>query len=134
MTQPGASAQHTYQVTDADTAASLGSGDLAVLGTPRLLAWCEQQTVAAVAADLAPGSSSVGAEVSIEHLRPSQVGASVHVTAWLVHIDDRRYRFEVVANDDSGDVVGRGEIIRVVVDADRFMSRLPRRSGFDVDP
>ncbi len=124
MTEPGASAQRTYQVTNADTAASLASGDLAVLGTPRLLAWCEQQTVAAVVADLAPGSSSVGSEVSIEHLRPSQVGASVHVTARLVHIDGRRYRFEVVATNDSGDVVGRGEINRVVVDAGRFMSRL----------
>ena len=124
MTEHEASAQHTYEVTDADTAASLGSGDLTVLGTPRLLAWCEQQTVAAVAADLAPGASSVGTEVSIEHLRASQVGASVHVTARLAHVDDRRYRFEVVATDDSGGVVGRGEITRIVVDADRFMSRL----------
>lgn len=124
MTEPGASARHTYQVADADTAVSLGSGDLAVLGTPRLLAWCEQQTVAAVADGLPAGSSSVGTSVDIEHLQPSQVGASVHVTARLVHVEDRRQRFEVVATDDSGDVVGRGEITRVVVDADRFLSRL----------
>ena len=124
MTRPGALARHTFQVTDADTAISLESGDLAVLGTPRLLAWCEQQTVAAVAADLAPGLTSVGTEVSIKHIRPSQVGASIRVTARLVHVEDHRQRFEVVATDNAGDVVGRGEITRVVVDADRFMSRL----------
>ena len=123
MNEP-ASAEHTYQVTEADTAAALGSGDLSVLGTPRLLAWCEQQTVAAVADELPPGSSSVGTGVDIEHLRPSPVGASVHVMARLVHVDGRRQRFEVVATDDNGGVVGRGEITRVVVDADRFMSRL----------
>lgn len=124
MIEPGASAQRTLQVTEADTAAALGSGDLAVLGTPRLLAWCEQQTVAAVAADLPSGSSSVGTGVSIEHRRPSPVGATVQVVARLVHVDGPQLRFEVLATDEQGGVLGRGEITRVVVDADRFMSRL----------
>ncbi len=124
MTQPGASSQHTYQVTDADTAASLGSGDLAVLGTPRLLAWWEQQTLAAVADGLPLSSSSVGTAVDIEHLRAAPVGAAVHVSAELVDVDGRRHRFAVVATDEQGAVLGRGEITRVVVDANRFLSRL----------
>ena len=35
-----------FTVTDADTAAAVGSGSLPVLGTPRLLAWCEAATCA----------------------------------------------------------------------------------------
>ena len=38
----------TFTVTDDDTAAAVGSGSLPVLGTPRLLAWLEAATCAAV--------------------------------------------------------------------------------------
>ena len=38
----------SFTVTDDDTAAALGSGSLPVLATPRLLAWCEAATCAAV--------------------------------------------------------------------------------------
>ena len=49
-----------YEVTDADTAAALGSGDVPVLGTPRLIAWMEAATVQAAAALLRPGQTTVG--------------------------------------------------------------------------
>ena len=38
----------TRTVTGADTARAVGSGDLDVLGTPVLLAWCEAATCAAL--------------------------------------------------------------------------------------
>ncbi len=115
-------ASRAYRVDPADTAEALGSGDLPVLGTPRLLAWCEQQTVAALA-DLPAGASSVGTRVSVEHVRPSAVGESVQVRARLVHVDGRLRRFEVVATDEQGRVVGHGEVTRVVVDRERFLTR-----------
>jgi predicted thioesterase len=112
-----------FTVTDADTAAALGSGSLPVLGTPRLLAWCEAATVAAVEPALADGETSVGTRVELEHTRPSAVGASVDVTATPVFRDGRLHRFSVVARD-GGRVVGTGEVTRVVVDAGRFLDRL----------
>jgi len=36
-----------FTVTDLDTAQALGSGDVPVLATPRLVAWAEAATVAA---------------------------------------------------------------------------------------
>ena len=39
-----------HEVTDTDTAAALGSGDVPVLATPRLIAWMEAATVRAAAA------------------------------------------------------------------------------------
>lgn len=114
-----------FTVTDADTAAAVGSGDLPVLGTPRLLAWCEAATCAAIAESLTKGQTSVGSRISLEHLSASPVGAHLSVTATAVYVDGRLLRFEVVAAHTADEkVVGHGEVTRVVVDRDRFMSRL----------
>ncbi len=116
----------TFTVADEDTAASLGSGDLPVLGTPRLLAWAEAATCAAVADELTGEQTSVGTRVSLEHLAASGVGEKVTVTATVTHRDGRLLRFEVVAVDSREQVVGHGEVARVVVDRTRFMARLQR--------
>ena len=116
-----------FTVTDADTAEAVGSGDLPVLGTPRLLAWAEAATCAAVAPSLEEGRTSVGTRVQLEHVAASPVGATVSVTASVVHTDGRLLRFEVVAEHTVGEdtkVVGHGEVTRVVVDRDRFLARL----------
>jgi fluoroacetyl-CoA thioesterase len=118
--------QASVQVTvaDSDTAVVAGSGDVPVLATPRLLALAEAATVAAVAGHLEPGQTSVGTRVQLEHLRASAVGAKVTVQAQLAHVDGRLLRFEVTAEDSDGQLVGHGQVTRVVVDRDRFLSRL----------
>jgi predicted thioesterase len=107
-----------------DTAEALGSGSLPVLGTPRLLAWCEAATCAALAPALADGQTSVGTRISLEHTAPSGLGAEVQVTASSVHVDGKLVRFSVAARQD-GKLVGSGEVTRVVVEAERFISRVP---------
>jgi fluoroacetyl-CoA thioesterase len=125
MTTPQ-EARLTFSVTDDDTAAALGSGSLPVLGTPRLLAWCEAATCAALEASLPPGGTSVGTRVALDHLAASPVGQQVEVTASASYVDGRLHRFTVAARHlgGNGKVVGTGEITRVVVDAERFLSRL----------
>ena len=117
-------AELTFEVTDADTAAALGSGSLPVLGTPRLLAWCEAATCAALDPSLAEGSTSVGTRVELEHRAASPVGATVTVTATSSYADGRLHRFAVRAVDASGKVLGTADITRVVVDSARFLGRL----------
>jgi len=115
----------TFTIVDEDTAEALGSGSLPVLGTPRLLAWCEAATCAAIAPDLADGETSVGTRVALEHTRGSRVGTRIEVTASPVFRDGRLHRFSVLAREaDGGPVVGTGEVTRVVVDAERFLGRL----------
>jgi fluoroacetyl-CoA thioesterase len=125
MTTPQ-EARLTFTVTDDDTAAALGSGSLPVLGTPRLLAWCEAATCAALDASLPPGGTSVGTRAALDHLAASPVGQQVEVTASASYVDGRLHRFTVAARHlgGNGKVVGAGEITRVVVDAERFLSRL----------
>ncbi len=115
----------TFTVTDDDTAAALGSGSLRVLGTPRLLAWCEAATCAAIEPELVDGETSVGTRVELEHSRASRVGTVLEVGATPTYRDGRLHRFSVVAREGGGGpVVGTGEVTRVVVDAQRFLARL----------
>ena len=126
MVEVGASASVRRTVGDDDTARAVGSGDIEVLGTPRLLAWCEAATLAVL--DLDETRTSVGTRVQLEHVGASPVGQTLEVTATLVHADGRLLRFEVVAEhlDDGspGKQVGHGEVTRVVVDRERFLARL----------
>ena len=117
-----------FTVTDADTAAAVGSGSLPVLATPRLLAWCEAATCAALEPTLPEGSTSVGTRVELEHLAASGVGQEVEVTASASYVDGRLHRFTVAARNvdggRAGKLIGTGDVTRVVVDAERFLGRI----------
>jgi len=118
-------ATQRFTVGDDDTAAALGSGTLPVLGTPRLLAWLEAVTCAALEPTLEVGSTSVGTRVQVDHLAASPVGAVLEVSASPSYVDGRLHRFTVAARHvGDGKVVAAGEVTRVVVDAERFLSRL----------
>ena len=123
----GAHAEVTKVVGDADTASALGSGSLPVLGTPRLLAWCEEATCRALDPVLAAGDTTVGTSVRLDHLAPSTVGTRVCVRAEVAAVDARRVTLTVEATDAGGTVVGRGTVERVVVEARRFLDRLDVR-------
>lgn len=119
----------SFTVTDADTAAALGSGSLPVLATPRLLAWCEAATVAELGDSLGAGQTSVGTRARLDHLAASPVGATVEVSATVSYADGRLYRFEVAARHADGKLAGAGEVTRVVVDTERFLARLSPAGG-----
>jgi predicted thioesterase len=113
-----------FLVTTDDTAEALGSGDVPVLATPRLLAWAEAATVAAAAGLLAPGETSVGTRVELDHQVACGVGTRVRVHADLAHRDGRLLRFAVGVEDEAGRLLGSGTVTRVVVDRARFLARL----------
>lgn len=112
-----------YEVTDADTATAVGSGDVPVLATPRLIAWMEAATMEAAAPFAGAGRTTVGTAVRIKHLRASRVGELVDVTAQPPSgTDGRHLTFAVRAVDASGHLIATGEIDRAVVDRDRFLA------------
>ena len=119
--QPGLSATLRFPVTAADTARALLSGDVEVLATPRLLAWLEAATCAAVRDALDADRTTVGTHVELDHGAPSPVGDTVAVTATLTAVAGRRLTFEVSARDEAtGRSLGSGVVIRAVVDRCRF--------------
>jgi len=118
-------------VANTDTAIAMGSGDVPVLGTPRLLALAEAAAVAAIGPSLESGLTSVGTAAALEHKRPSPVGAEVVVEAELTEVDGRRLVFSFIARqsplpgrpDDEDTVIGAGTLERVLVHKDQFVSR-----------
>jgi len=123
---PGLRGTAKFTVQPADTAEALGSGDVPVLGTPRLLALIEAAAVAAVRDHLDATQTSVGTAVELQHLAATPVGGSVEAEAVLTAVDDRTLHFDVRAWDSRGDVA-RGTHTRAVVDRQRFLDRAAAR-------
>jgi fluoroacetyl-CoA thioesterase len=112
-----------HEVTDADTAAAMGSGDVPVLATPRLIAWMEAETVRAAAAFLKTGQTTVGIAIRIEHRSATPVGGSVEISATPPRdVAGSRLTFGVQGVDGWGKVVAAGEIDRAIVDRQRFLT------------
>lgn len=111
-------------VTDGLTAASMGSGDMAVLATPAMMALMEHAAMKAVADALPEGSTTVGAHISSSHLRPTAVGRNVSATAVLTAVEDRKLTFDIQAEDEQGNMIGKGTHVRYVVDRARFLSKI----------
>jgi predicted thioesterase len=120
--QLGLSAEIELEVTADDTAVALGSGSVAVLGTPRIVALCEEATCLAVAAQLGPGETTVGLRVELAHLAPIAVGSKVTAEATLDKMEGRRLIFTVSVNDASG-LVAAGKVTRATVDVKGFLEK-----------
>ena len=111
-----------HEVTEADTASALGSGEVPVLATPRLIAWLEAATVRAAADLVGTGETTVGTAIRVEHRRATPVGGGVEVTATPpAAANGRRLTFDVQAVDGAGNVVAAGRIERAIVDRQRFL-------------
>ena len=121
---PGAAAERVVLVERSDTAERVGSGDLPVLGTPRLLAFVEGACVACVAGQLSDGQTTMGSRVVLDHRAPSAVGTLVTIRVRLDAVNGRRLVFSFEASHADGTVVATGEHHRAVVDREPFLSGL----------
>jgi len=120
--EPGLTGRTELVVAAADTARAMGTGDVEVLATPRLLALCEEATCRALEGALTPGRTSVAGRVQFDHLAPVRVGSTVAAEATLERVEGRRLVFTVSATDAAG-LVGAGRVTRVVVDLDAFLAK-----------
>ncbi|RMH81777.1 MAG: thioesterase [Actinomyces sp.] len=120
--EPGLRAQVTHVVGDGDLAPVFGSGSVPVLATPRVLAWCEEATMAALADQLPEGETSVGMRVQLDHVQPTPNGAEVRAEATLERVEGRRLTFAVAVHDPRG-LVAAGRVTRVIVDRERFLAK-----------
>lgn len=118
---PGRRAEVTLTVTDEDTALAMGSGDVPVLASPRVVALAEQASVRALDGSLPEGKTSVGAWVELEHVVPSRVGVTVVADAVLIGVHGRRLEFSVSVRED-GEEVAHVRHRRVVVSRARFLA------------
>ncbi|MCX6461408.1 MAG: thioesterase [Actinobacteria bacterium] len=122
----GMSGEVTRTVTDNDTAIALESGTVEVLATPRIVAWCEAATMAAVGSGIRDVDVCVGTHVQIEHVQPSPVGQQVTARATVTATDGRIITFEIeaVRHDSDGEtLIAHGEVVRVILNREHFFER-----------
>lgn len=110
-------------VTDANTAVALGSGDLQVFATPAMVALMENAAMNAAATLIGEGETTVGAQISVSHTKPTGIGHTVTATATLTAHEGRKLSFTVVASDEDG-TIGEGTHTRYVVSRERFMAKV----------
>ena len=128
MLEPGLEAAVEERVTDEMSAVALGSGDVAVLGTPAVLALAERAACAAIAGRLGEGETSVGTWVELSHLAPTPVGGSVTAYARLVDVEGPKLTFEFSVADGAGEIA-RGTHRRSIVERERFVRSAQKRSA-----
>ena len=119
----GLSSRSSVTVSAGNTAAAMGSGDLDVFSTPAMVALMENAAMKAVADALPEGSTTVGAEMNVTHIKPSGLGAEIVATAVLTGVEGRKLTFNVGARDAEG-MIGEGIHIRYAVDRRRFMEKV----------
>lgn len=113
-------------VTEANTAAAVGSGLLPVFATPMMVALMENAAVNATAPYLAEGEGTVGTHMDVSHDSATPIGLKVWAEAELTGVDGRALTFAVTAYDEAG-VIGKGVHQRFVIQNEKFMSKTLRK-------
>lgn len=110
-------------VNENDTALILGSGDLKVLATPRLIALMENAAMNAVSNFIKKSETTVGGQIDVIHKKPTPIGESIEAMAVLTKIEGNKLTFSIIAKD-SDSIIGEGVHVRYVVDREKFMNKL----------
>ena len=118
----GTEAVLTYVTEESRTAQQMGSGSLAVLATPAVVALMEKAACMLLAPYLPDDMTTVGTKIAVEHLSATPVGAAVTVKAVLTAIEDRKYCFDVTA-EDIGGLIAQGQHERFLVKTERFLAK-----------
>jgi predicted thioesterase len=112
-----------WTVQDDDTARHWGSGSLPVLASPRLMALMEMLCCELVDNSLPECQTTVGAEFTLHHMRPTLPGTTITLRGKLIDIEGRMLQYAIEAWD--GDLqLAHATHTRVVIDAQRFMDKL----------
>lgn len=119
----GVSAESRLVVTEDLSAEAMGSGDMAVLATPAMVALMENAAMMAVRPLLDEGSTTVGVAISTSHIKASKIGSEVRAEARVVAVDGRKIEFEITAYDGDS-IIGEAKHTRFIVDRAKFLSKL----------
>ena len=91
------------------------AGHVDKFSTPSMISLMERAAITAIDAYLAEGQTSVGYEVNVRHLAPSDIGATVIAHAELLEVERNRLNFQVAAYD--GDrKIGEGTHRRAIIE------------------
>jgi fluoroacetyl-CoA thioesterase len=116
--------QASWVVEERMLASAVGSGSVAALSTPFLVALAEAAACQALEGKLEAGNTSVGTALSVQHVLPSPVGERVTAVAAVTAVEGRKVVFSFEATDGAGQKIGHGTHERVVLNSERFHAKL----------
>ena len=124
---PGLKFEVRHRVVTQELLSSIYPGGPPVFATPFVLSLMEQAAAQAIHMHLDPGEESVGYDFNFKHLAPTPVGAAVVATAEVITVDKNMVTFAIEARDHA-DVISRGTHVRAVIDMERFLKRVKRKT------
>ena len=127
---PGATgtAERVVEVSDLASALSPDHADHfpEVFATARMVALMEMASARAMAGILEDGELTAGVTINVTHSAATPPGLTVRARARFLGMEGKFYRFEVVAEDDAGEI-GRGLHDRAIVRHARLLEGAERR-------
>jgi predicted thioesterase len=107
-------------VTEEDTAAEFGSGQVLVFATPMMIGIMENAALKAVDSYLPDDYATVGIHLDVKHMAATPVGMKVRAKAELIEIKGKKLKFKVEAYDEM-EKIGEGYHSRYIVNVPDFI-------------
>jgi len=116
--------EESYVVKNENSAENMGSGDLAVLSTPSLVAFMENAAKNYLNKFLPEEMGSVGSNININHIAPTLIGKSITVRGKITEvIKEKKIKFSIEAYEKDKKI-GDAEHTRVIINNTKFLEKL----------
>ncbi|WP_455494040.1 thioesterase family protein [Gemella sanguinis] len=116
--------EESYVVKNENSAKNMGSGDLAVLSTPSLVAFMENAAKNYLNKFLPEEMGSVGSNINIDHIAPTLIGNSITVRGKITEIiKEKIIKFSIEAYEEDKKI-GNAEHTRVIINNTKFLEKL----------
>lgn len=116
--------EESYVVKNENSAENMGSGDLAVLSTPSLVAFMENAAKNYLNKFLPEELGSVGSNININHIAPTLIGNSITVRGKITEvIKEKKIKFSIEAYEKDKKI-GDAEHTRVIINNTKFLEKL----------
>ena len=116
--------EESYVIKNENSAENMGSGDLAVLSTPSLVAFMENAAKNYLNKFLPEEMGSVGSNINIDHIAPTLIGNSITVRGKITEIiKEKIIKFSIEAYEEDKKI-GNAEHTRVIINNTKFLEKL----------
>lgn len=116
-------------VSESNTAAKLGSGEVPVFATPGMIALMEEAALSSVQPFLSAGFTTVGTKINTSHIAATPVGMNVTAVSELTEVDGKRLVFKVEAFDNK-EKIGEGAHERFIINTEKFLKNCAAKNIF----
>lgn len=112
-----------FQPKETHSALAMGSGTLEVLATPAVVAFAENACHEAIASELVSEVTTVGINITINHIKASAISQEVSVEVEVTEQTDYGFSFNYLVTV-ADQLVATGTHRRAIVDIERFLNKI----------